>query len=117
MTANITPDRPPITNDDEEPEDEQERRPQHGPAAEIVASQAKTWIAARDRDRHARRREEGHRHLRQPDGEHVVHPDAEAEEAGRHRREHDQRVARHIGRREKTGTIDETIPTAGRKMM
>ena len=73
--------------------------------------------AHRDRDRGARRREERERHQRQAGREHVVHPQPEAEEAdrrpppGRPTRSRPAACARSVG------SIIDTMPAAGRKMM
>ena len=86
--------------DEEEAEHEQERRLELRPAVPQRRDPAEDLDAARDRDQHARGREEAGAELRQPGREHVMDPEPEREEAGGDQREHDRRVAEHGPARE-----------------
>ena len=83
----------------------------------MVASQAKTWIAAGIAIVMLAAAKKVIVSSRQPDREHVVDPDAEADERAAAAWPGSTSVLATSGRCEKTGMIVETIPTAGRKMM
>src|SRR5207249_2043533 len=99
-----------------ESDDVQERRLPARPGTPDGGDPAEHLHGRRNRDHETRRREEALADLRQPGREHVMYPQAEPQECCRDEREDYGGVAEHLAPAE-CGENEQTMPSAGRKMM